>query len=97
VTAASASVAAGNASNETVTQQGSNCGVVFTDIGGLSSNGLIVLDIVLTQLQYYQLVIARSVANSTIDGVFGILYRGKARPVVQDATVQGIGYFVASS
>jgi hypothetical protein len=57
----------------------------------------VVVDVVLPQLQYYQVVVGRATANIALDGVFGVLYRSKQRPVVQDATVVGQGYFVASS
>lgn len=97
VGAASADVAAGNTANATVAQSGSNCGLVVTDVGGGASNSLIVLDVALPQLQFYQVVINRATANAALDGVFGILYRSKGRPVVQDTTVSARGYFVANS
>jgi hypothetical protein len=83
--------------NVAVTQQGTNAGLVVTDTGGASSNGLILLDVALVQQQFYQVVVARTVANSALDGIFGILYRSKERPVIHDTTVVGQGYFVASS
>lgn len=97
ITAASADVAATNTANATVTQSSTNCGLVVTDVGGGASNSLIVLDVVLAQLQFYQVVIARSTANSVLDGVFGFLYRSKERPVVHDTSVSARGFFVAST
>jgi hypothetical protein len=97
VTAVFADFASTNTSNATVTQSGSTAGLVFTDVGGNSSNSVIILDVVLTQLQFYQLVIARSVANSTIDAVIGILYRGKGRPIINDTTISCRSFFVAST
>lgn len=97
ITAASADVAATNTANATVTQSSTNCGLVVTDVGGNASNSLIVLDVVLAQLQFYQVVMARTVANIVIDGCFGFLYRSRERPVVHDTSVSARGYFVASS
>jgi hypothetical protein len=83
--------------NGATVQNSTYAGLQVTDTGGLTSNGLVLLDVALSQLQYYQVVITRATANIALDGVFGVLYRSKQRPVVQDATVVGQGYFVASS
>jgi hypothetical protein len=97
VTAAYASVATQNASNATVAQDSTNAGLVATDVGGLLSNSVLVLDVTLPQLRYVRAQIVTAVANVTIGGVVGILYRTKAKPVTLDATNVITGLFVASS
>jgi hypothetical protein len=96
-TASYADFATLNSANATVTQQSTNAGLVVTDVGGNLSNQLIVLDVALVQLEFIKVVIARATANCAIDGVVGIFYRSKGRPVVHDTTVAVTGYFVASS
>jgi hypothetical protein len=80
----------------TAAQSGSTAGLVVTDSGGAAANGLILLDVVLPQLQFFQVTVARGSAV-TLDGIFAILYRSKERPVIHDVSVVGQGYFVASS
>lgn len=92
-----ADFASTNTSNATVAQDGSNCGIQVTDIGGNTSNGIIVLDVALPQLEFLKVVVQRGTANVTLDGIFGIFYRGKARPVVHDTTVVATGYFVSKT
>jgi hypothetical protein len=96
-TAALADFASTNTSNATVTQNSTLCGIVVTDIGGNTSNSLIILDVVLPQLEFVQVVVNRATANITLDGIFGIAYRSKARPVVHDSTVSATGFFVSST
>lgn len=87
-----------NAANATVAQDSTFTGIAVTDVGGNSSNGIILLDVVLPQSEFVKVVVARSVANSTLDGIVGILYRGKQRPVVHDATsIVATGFFVATT
>jgi hypothetical protein len=89
--------ASNNPANASVVQQSTNAGIVVTDIGGLTSTNLIVLDVALIQGQYVQVVVQRATANAALDGIIGLVYRSKARPVIHDPTVSAMGYFVANS
>jgi len=97
VTASYAAVSQTNAANATVAQSASNAGVVFTDVGGLSSNEVFLVDCALPQKEFVRLQITIATANAAFDGVLAILYRSKNRPTVVDTSVGGVGYFVASS
>jgi hypothetical protein len=77
--------------------------VTITDAGGVTSNLMIVLDVVLPALRYVQCVLTRTVANATIDAMVAIQYRSKARgnvglpqALVQPAGVVASVFIVAN-
>jgi hypothetical protein len=76
---------------------GNNAQVQVTDVGGTSSNGVMVLDIALPQLQYIRAQVTITTANTAIDGILAILYRSKIRPTTVDATVIAQSYFNAKT
>lgn len=97
VTASTASIYQSNSANATVVQSASNAGIVFTDVGGLSSNQIFLVDCLLPQQRYVRLNITIATANAAFDGIFAILYRTKFKPVTQDPTLGGYGLFIATS
>jgi hypothetical protein len=74
---------------------GNNVQTIVTDVGGASSNGVMVLDIGTPQLQFVRAQVTISTANTAIDGILAIIYRSKIRPTTLDATVLMQNYFVA--
>jgi hypothetical protein len=77
-----------------ITDAGGNIAfTTITDVGGASSNGVMVLDVVLPQQQFVRAQVNIATANVAIDGILAVLYRSKSRPTLVDATVIAQNFF----
>ena len=66
---------------------GNNAAATFTDVGGNSDNGVLVVDVLRPLEEFVECVVTRATANSVINNVIAVQYNAKKKPVVQDASV----------
>jgi hypothetical protein len=65
-------------------------------IGDTDDNKIVALDIYRPQNRYVRPVVLRATQNATVDGIIAVLYNGRVKPAVVDATLLAASKSVGS-